>query len=197
MGTTIPHDFEYPEDSDLVVNGALAMRLLAQSLQLAFAPAGVDIAAGNVSTELTPADAGKVLTFTGAPTVAGQFDVAVIDNGTRVTYTGTRPRPFLITAAVTAEVLATLEEVGFPTVFHQLWLRNNTTVLDVSTVDLHLRVGVSGANDLIKLHTHTHRLSAVVTLHPGDIVSVVGRGQASGLIGARLSVHPVGPAVAA
>lgn len=191
MGATPLYGFTYPDPADFVTNGAGAMRVLAESLEAAFAPAGARIVPAGSPTELIAA--AQVVTMPGAVEVAGDF--ALVGPQTRLTYTGDRPRPFLLTAEVTTEWIVDLGAQPVRRAFADVVLRVGTTAVASSPFELNF-----GEEPLLRVATHTHTLAAVVTLNPGDIVSVAGRGEADAAVVVRvgnagMSATPTGPAL--
>lgn len=188
MGATPLYGFTYPDPADLVTNGAGAMRVLAESLEAAFAPAGARIAPADSPTELIAA--AQVLTMPGAVELVGDF--ALTGPQTRLTYTGDRPRPFLLTAEAVTDWVTELDGPGIRRVFAELALRVNTTEVASSLFELNY-----GTTDPLRVAVHTHTLAAVVTLNPGDVVSVTGRAEGNPFVGrSSLTAMPTGPGLA-
>lgn len=183
MGTTTNLALPYPEPSDLVKDGATAMASLATTIDTAHVDehAIIEAAAGGVTL---PA-ANSVIDLQGARDLAGFTWSAGV-----LTYAGPSPRPFIVTASVsTQRAVSTAVEA-----FQSTATLQHTTTSGPTTIATSGNGMDFGTHTDVETWNHSHGLTGVTILAPGDELRVLLTASPATSMAADLRALPLGPA---
>lgn len=184
MGTTPNLGYPYPEPTDRVRNGSVAIRSLAEAVDadvdwtdtVAHFALGDSPSTATVAGEIVNYANGSVSLMAGFTNDIGQL-----------TYTGPAPRMFIAIASIQ------VTNGG-----------DNRTDISSTVYIRQTGVNVAGSHDEVTAYTSvgagvmqrrsvTHNLTALVLLSPGDKLDVFAYGAPAGLIGqASFKVQPIG-----